>query len=328
MSEKARAKTPWKSKQSRSECIESVVSAFIELLRTHPHGYLLRVGRMTADFLHSFRQLLGDNNPRRYKRWQFPAKKHILQRVIVTMGKILTKGAMRLWRQRNSTAIQLYATMAHLPPEVLSTLPIIPHAEARLSKEKFQSDQQLRDDDEGLTPELLGLLVQPLDPPEESTEPTLLPQTEIQRMSSAITGIKVQKKLRSFKKRNVTSSSSAITTSTEPTATSSTTADTSISLVAAASTDYSNSVIAHLILRVIRWKRKLALDKITSPIPATVLTVMVPSDDQILRSDISTVLVVPSEHPIVTVDPSTITSSARVAGGMRIQSLPKQSSKR
>ena len=72
MSEEARSKTPWKSKQSRSECIESVVSAFIELLRTHPHGYLLRVGRMTADFLHSFRQLLGDNNPRRYKRWQFP----------------------------------------------------------------------------------------------------------------------------------------------------------------------------------------------------------------------------------------------------------------
>ena len=84
-----------------------------------------------------------------------PPKKHILQRVIVTMGRILTKEDMRLWRQRNSTAIQLYATMAHLPPEVLSTLPIIPHAEARLSKEKFQSDQQLRDDDEGLTPELL-----------------------------------------------------------------------------------------------------------------------------------------------------------------------------
>ena len=130
-----------------------------------------------------------------------------------------------------------------------------------------------------MTPELLGLLAQPPDPPEESTEPTLLPQTESQRMSSAITGIKVQKKLRRFKKRNVTSSPSAITTSTEPTATSSTTADTSTSLVAAASTDYSNSVIAHLILRVIRWKRKLAMDKITNPIPTTVLTVMVPSDD-------------------------------------------------
>ena len=60
------------------------------------------------------------------------------------------------------------------------------------------------------------------------------------------------------------------------------------------------------------------MDKITHPIPTTVLTAMVPSDDQILTSDISTVIVVPSEHPIVTVDPSTITSSARVAGGMHI----------
>ena len=62
-----------------------------------------------------------------------PSKKHILQRVIVTMGRILTKGAMRLWRQRNSTAVQLYATMAHLPPEVLTTLPILPHAEENVS---------------------------------------------------------------------------------------------------------------------------------------------------------------------------------------------------
>ena len=70
------------------------------------------------------------------------------------------------------------------------------------------------------------------------------------------------------------------------------------------------------------------MDKITSPIPTTVLTVMVPSDDQILTSDISTVIVTSRAQPTVTVDPSTITSSARVAGGMRIQSLPKQSSKR
>ena len=74
MSEEARAKTPWKSKQSRSACIDSVVTAFIELLRTHQHGYLLRIGRMTADLFLSFRHMLGDDNPRRYKRWQFPPK--------------------------------------------------------------------------------------------------------------------------------------------------------------------------------------------------------------------------------------------------------------
>ena len=142
-------------------------------------------------------------------------------------------------------------------------------------------------------------------------------------MSSEITGIKVSKKLRRFRKRNnVTSSSSTIitstiTTSNEPTVTS-TTATTSIPLVAAASTDYSNTVIAHLILRVIRWKRKLALDKITSPIPTTVLTVMVPSDDQILTSDISTVIVTSRAQPTVTVDPSTITSPARVAGNASV----------
>ena len=95
------------------------------------------------------------------------------------MGPILTKGAMRLWKQRNSTAVQLYATMAHLPPEVLTTLPILPHADARLSKEKYLTDQQQRDADEGPTPELLGIIVQPPDPPEYSTEPTPLPQTEI-----------------------------------------------------------------------------------------------------------------------------------------------------
>ena len=129
--------------------------------------------------------------------------------------------------------------MAHLPPEVLSAIPIIPHADARLSKEKYLTDQQQRDADEGLTPELLGIIIQPSDSPEYSTEPTPLPQTEIQRMSSEITGIKVQKKLRRFKKRNVNSSSPTVTTSTVPTGTEPT-ISTSTTSTASISTDYSN----------------------------------------------------------------------------------------
>ena len=111
---------------------------------------------------------------------------------------------MRLWKQRNSTAVQLYATMAHLPPEFLSTIPILPHAAERLSKEKFNTDQQRRDAEEGLTPEILDIPVHPPVPPEESTEPTLLPATEIQFMSRQITGIKVQRGRRSLKKKTTT----------------------------------------------------------------------------------------------------------------------------
>ena len=164
------------------------------------------------------------------------------------MGRILTKGAMRLWRQRNSTAIQLYATMAHLPPEVLSTLPIIPHADARLSKEKFQSDQRQRDKAEELTPALLGILVQPPDPPEDSTEHSPLPQTEIQCMSSEITGIKIQEKLRRLKTLKVTSSSTGATSTVSTSTSTELTVTTSTTPTVITSTDYSNTAMAKLIL--------------------------------------------------------------------------------
>ena len=199
------------------------------------------------------------------------------------MGRILAKGSMRLCRQRNSTAVQLFATMVHLPPEVLSTLPSLPHAAARLSREKFHHDQQQRDDEEGLTPESLGLLVVTPDPPEESTEPTPLPDREIQFMSRQITGIRVQRGRRSFKR--------TVTTNTATTS---------------SSIDFSNTPLANLILRVIRLKRQLTINSIIN----------------------QTVLTTTSVQPVVTIDPSTITLSARVAGGTRILSLPRKSSKR
>jgi hypothetical protein len=173
--------------------------------------------------------------------------------------------------------------MAHLPPEVLSNLPTLPHAAARLSREKFRIDQQQRDEDEGLTPEILGIVVQPPDPPEDSTEPTPLSATEIQFMSRQITGIRVQRGRRSFK-RKVTTTPTAIT-----------------------STDFSNTGLAKLILRIIKQKRQVSTNSIINQNDNTAIS---------------------NEQPVVIVDPTTVTLAARVAGGMRISTSPKQPSKR
>jgi hypothetical protein len=174
--------------------------------------------------------------------------------------------------------------MAHLPPEVLSMLPTLPHAAARLSREKFHKEQQQRDDEEGLTAETLGLLVQPPDPPEESTEPTPLPPSEIQFMSRQITGIRVQRGRRSFKRTVTAKNSTTIT-----------------------SIDFSNTALANLILRVIRLKRQVTTSSIINQTVPTATS---------------------NEQTVVTIDPSTITSSARVAGGMRIPSPSHKPPKR
>ena len=123
------AKPPWKTKSTRVGCFNSVSSAFIEVLTTHPHGYLLWVGRMTADLFHTFRQILGDNNPRRQYLWQWPPRKHILQHTIFTLGEILTKETMRLWKQRNHTAAQIFSKISHLPSALLKTIPILPQVD-------------------------------------------------------------------------------------------------------------------------------------------------------------------------------------------------------
>ena len=97
---------------------------------------------------------------------------------------------MRLWRQRASTAVQIYAQLEHLQPEVLATLPTLPHAADRLKISKFKAIQQQQDDDEGLTPELLGLLPKPVVPEDESTEPTLLPAGDISFLATKLSGIR------------------------------------------------------------------------------------------------------------------------------------------
>ena len=121
-------KAPRKTKSTRVNCLNDVSSAFMEVLTTHPHGYILQVGRMTSDLFHTFRQILGDNNPRRQYRWQWRPRKHILRKTIFTLGSILAKGTERLWRQRNYTALQIYSNISHLPSVLLGTLPIIPQA--------------------------------------------------------------------------------------------------------------------------------------------------------------------------------------------------------
>ena len=219
---------------------------------------------------------------------------------------------MRLWKQRNSTAVQLFATMAHLPPEFLASIPTLPHAAERLNKEKFNTDQQRRDVEEDLTPEILGIPVQPPVPPEESTEPTLLPATEIQFMSKQITGIKVQRGRRSLKKKPTTAPTVAPASVVS--------APEAPAIDPYINTDLSNSPISRLILRVLRYKRRIiskTLTTITTPSPVSTGTVV--ADNQI-----STV----SEQQVVIVDPTTITSPARLAGGMRIHAQPKRPPKR
>jgi hypothetical protein len=161
--------------------------------------------------------------------------------------------------------------MAHLPTEFLATIPTLPHAAARLSREKFNLDQQRRDTEEGLTPEILGISIQPPIPPEESTEPTPLPATEIQFMSRQITGIKVQRGRRSFKKKSTTPivSPTAVITSSDTT--------NNINL--------SNSPIARLILRVLRYKRNVRLrNTISISAPSSMPTGMVQSNNRLSTS--------------------------------------------
>ena len=187
--------------------------------------------------------------------------------------------------------------MAHLPPEFLSTIPILPHASERLSKKKFNTDQQRRDAEEGLTPEILGIPVHPPVPPEESTEPTLLPATEIQFMSRQITGIKVQRGRRSLKKKTTTAPTVApaiMVPASEVPAT-----DPYIN------TDLSNSPISRLILRVLRYKRSFIPKNLTTiTTPSLVSTVMALSDNKI-----STISVV----QVVMVEPTTITTPSIVS---------------
>ena len=77
---------------------------------------------------------------------------------------------------------------------------------------------------------------------------------------------------------------------------------------------------------MIRLKRQSAIDIIINQIPSPVLTATAHTDINPMGLDPTSAT--SSEQLIVTVDPSTFTSSARVAGGMRILSLPKKPSKR
>ena len=133
--------------------------------------------------------MLGDLKPGRLYRWQWAPRSQLLQRTIVNLCRIFTKGAMRLWRQRASTAVQIYAKLEHLQPQVLATLPTLPHAADRIKISRFKATQQQQDDDEGLTPELLGLLPKPAVPEDESTEPILLSDGDISFLATRLTGI-------------------------------------------------------------------------------------------------------------------------------------------
>ena len=212
---------------------------------------------------------------------------------------------MGLWKQRNSTAVQLDATMVNLPPELLATIPTLPHAAARLSQEKFNTDQQRRDEEEGLTPEILGITIQPPVHPEDSTDPTPLPTTEIQFMSRQLTGIKVRRGRKSFKRKSTSSIAipTVVASANEPIIT----------------TDLSMSPIARLILRVIRYKRKRLIRNTVTYTTPSGFTAITPTVSQIPTN---------SEELVVTTDPSTISAPARLAGGMRIWAHPTRPPKR
>ena len=153
-------------------------------------------------------------------------------------------------------------------------------------------DQQRRDAEEGLTPEILGIPVQPPVPPEESTEPTLLPATEIQFMSHQITGIKVQRGRRSLRKKPTTAQTvapaSVISAPEAP------------AIDPYINTDLSNSPISRLILRVLRYKRRIiskTLTTVTTPSPVSTGTVL--ADNQISTVSEQQVVIValqPSHH--------------------------------
>jgi hypothetical protein len=285
------AKPPWKTKGTRVDCLNDVSSAFLDVLTNHQHGYILRVGRMTKDLFHTFRQILGDNNPRRQYRWQWRPRKHILQKTLFILGGILAKGTMRLWRQRSHTALQIFSKISHLPSVLLETLPTLPHAADRLSRETFRVNQTLRDTEEGLTPELLGMLPIVPTPPEDSTEPSDLPTMEIQHMVRNLTGIRQRRGRQSLRRtvRNQPSSSNKVTSNIS----------------------FANTPIERILLRVIKQKR--AKDILT--INNTLATLPVSPDTT-------------TDQPSALTTISTIATQARVAGGMRITSLPNRSKKR
>ena len=70
MMDVAVSKPKWKVGR-RQDVIENVGRAITYALENHPHGYLLRVGRLTTAFLKHLRQLLRDINPARHYRWQW-----------------------------------------------------------------------------------------------------------------------------------------------------------------------------------------------------------------------------------------------------------------
>ena len=187
--------------------------------------------------------------------------------------------------------MQIYSNISHLPSVLLGALPIIPHAAERLSRDTFRVDQNLRDIAEGLTPEILGMMPIEPTPPEESTEPSDIPSMEIQHLVRNLTGIRPRRGRQSLR-RNVVRQPSTNTSLINNTASTST-------------------PVERILLRVIKQKRAkdiLTLTKSLALLPGISTTVTEPS--------------------VTLTTISSVASPARVAGGMRITSLPNRSGKR
>jgi hypothetical protein len=291
------AKSPWKCKVKREDLVQQAGQCFLDVMQEHHQGYLLHVGRFTSTLLTRLRQMLGDLKPNRMYKWQWAPRHQLFQRTIVKLGRIFTKGAMRLWRQRASTAVQIYGQLEHLQPIILATIPTMPHAADRIKIAKFKEIQKLQDEEEGLTPELLGLPSKPTVPEDESTEPTLLSAGDISFLATRLSGIRRTRQRRSLRGYRyyalppVTPTPISTTRTTTPSA--------------------NGTAIERIILRVIKQKRRINLNLLPQELA------ILPPTNTIDTSSTNYTIITP-----------TSLQSARRVGGARISSLPSRKRKR
>jgi hypothetical protein len=173
----------------------------------------------------------------------------------------------------------------------------MPHAADRIKIAKFKEIQKLQDEEEGLTPELLGLPSKPTVPEDESTEPTLLSAGDISFLATRLSGIRRTRQRRSLRGYRyyalppVTPTPISTTRTTTPSA--------------------NGTAIERIILRVIKQKRRINLNLLPQELA------ILPPTNTIDTSSTNYTIITP-----------TSLQSARRVGGARISSLPSRKRKR